>query len=277
MGYVIGSWNTRHFSGVGTHDTGKIAEVILSEGFDIVALQEVKRAEAIEFLKRRLPEWEGCHGQPRTRERDEEFNLGFAFLWNTKRVRECSKDGRPIIFDMYKSQTVMTRNPYYGRFTPNGLLGGSFFEIRLINIHLWFGKDLALDKQKRLEEFKLVTRDIYSSLSHRRYGDNMPAYTVVLGDYNFCAVICHLQENDTAIYFAGTKQEEKTTLSTKNEVLVNDYDHFGYNDNRFSATGVTIERVDSVSKYMNNDFDLHMKKLSDHVPIKMELILNQGR
>jgi hypothetical protein len=62
-------------------------------------------------------------------------------LWDIKRFRECSKDNYPIIFENYKSPIRMQRNPFYGQSTPSGLLEGTFFEIRLIDVHLWFGKN----------------------------------------------------------------------------------------------------------------------------------------
>jgi len=301
MGYIIGSWNTQHFTGreKGAHDIDMMAHIILSEGFDIIALQEVMRPEAVQLLKKRLPGWEGCHGDPRSRIRDSNFNLGFAYLWNTRRVREVSKEGMPSIFTQYRTKAILTRNPFYGRFSPNGLPGGAFFEIRLINIHLWYGNNLVTDKAKRLEEFKAASQYIYQSLSTRRYGNFMPAYTIVLGDYNFSAVFCQSQETDTVSYYANTKQEQKTTLprikgeakdgieakngiseetQTKNPAdFVNDYDHFGYNDARFDASDVIVSRVNTVNKYMSDDFTRHRKELSDHIPIKLELILNPRR
>jgi len=172
MGYLIGSFNTHHFSGVGKHDIGILADIILGERFDIVALQEVKRPEALNLLKKRLPGWDGCHGRPGY---DSAADLGFGYLWNTKRIRECSKDGQPVIFNQYKSSsnTRMRRNPFYARFTPNGLLGGAFFEIRLINIHLWFGSQGDPgDIKQRDEELKLVTNEIHDYISK----NNDPMY-----------------------------------------------------------------------------------------------------
>ena len=279
MGYIIGSLNTRHFSGVGTHNENKMAEIILSEQFDIVALQEVKRKEAIDYLLQRLPGWAGDYGKSQS---DSDYGnnidsegggLGFAFLWNTRRVTECSKDGHPEIIT-YKS-SAMARKPYYGRFSPSGLIGGSFFEIRLINIHLWHGQSYSEGTLKRLGEFQLVTDDIYSYISNRRYGDFRPAYTVILGDYNFSAVYCQRAVGDAdARYFVNTKQEEKTTISKENSKYASNYDHFSYNEKRFESSDLIVERVESVGKYMDNDFEKHWQEVSDHVPIKLEIILN---
>jgi endonuclease/exonuclease/phosphatase family metal-dependent hydrolase len=267
MSYTIGSFNTRQFSGVGTHDIGIMADIILSERFDIVALQEVKRQEALELLKKRLPGWDGRHGRPGY---DSAGDLGFGYLWNTKRVRECSKDGQPIIFQQYRSNIRMKRNPFYARFTPSGLPGGAFFEIRLIDVHLFYS-----DPAQRVEEYKLVTGDIHNYISTHRYGDNMPAYTIILGDYNlycaYCGIITQQTGKGAKI---GTKQEEKTTISSSSDKFVNDYDHFSYDEDRFVGTTAIIERVNSVFKYCKNNFEKHKEKISDHVPIKLELVLN---
>lgn len=282
MGYVIGSLNARHFSGLGTHDIGKIAEIILGEGFDVVALQEVKRREAISFLLQRLPGWEGAYGKsPRDSDvgkgQDTDGGgLGFGYVWNTKRLRECSKDGQPAIIEEIRSKIEITRRPFYGRFTPSGL-GGPFCEFRLINIHLWHGKNYMAETPKRLEEFMLVTQDIYRWLENRRYGNNMQAFTVVLGDYNFNAVISQGHESDSAKYFIKTVQEDATTLSVKDGRLAKSYDHFSYNALRFQETGIHWERIDTVAKYMGNDYERHWREVSDHVPIKLELDLNYRR
>jgi endonuclease/exonuclease/phosphatase family metal-dependent hydrolase len=269
MSYIIGSFNTHEFTGVGKHDIGILADIILSERFDIVALQEVFRPGALDLLKRRLPGWEGCHGRPGN---DRAGDFGFGFLWNTRRIRECSKDSQPIIFSQYKSNLKMRRNPFYGRFTPNGLPGGAFFEIRLVDVHLWWGSQNNPDDiNQRNEEFRLITNEIHNYINTHRYGDNMPAYTIILGDYNLLCFWCWQNEkpNQTVI----TKQEEKTTLSSK-DGFANDYDHFSYDENRFIGTTARIERVNSVQKYCQNDFEKHKEKVSDHVPIKLELILN---
>jgi endonuclease/exonuclease/phosphatase family metal-dependent hydrolase len=270
VGYTIGSFNTCRFTGVGRHDIAILADIILLERFDIVALQEVFRPEALNLLKRRLPGWEACHGRPGN---GHACDFGFGFLWNTKRIRECSKDSRPIIFEQYKSNIRMQRNPFYGRFTPSGLPGGAFFEIRLIDVHLWWGSNSGQnDIKQRNEEYKLITNEIHNSINNHRYGDNMPAYTIILGDYNIVCFWCN--QNNTPNQTVKTRQEEKTTLSTDKPSFANDYDHFSYDENRFSGTNVMIERIDSVSKYCQNDFKKHRDKVSDHVPIKLELVLN---
>ena len=281
MNYIVGSLNARHLSGVGTHDIRKMAEIIISEHFDILALQEVKKRKAIELLKNYLPNWEGYYGKSQSDsdygsgQDSEGGGLGFAYLWNTKKVRECSRDGQPEIITRFSSN--ITRKPFYGRFTPSGL-GGPFCEFRLINVHLWYGENSTYtDIPKRLSEFETVTKEIYSYLSNRRYGDFRQAFTIVLGDYNFSAVFCQGYEKDNAKYFIKTVQEKETTISRDNARYVNNYDHFSYDERIFSATKITYDRVESVGKYFNYDFEKHWKEFSDHVPIKIEINLNPRR
>lgn len=287
MGYIIGSLNARHFSGLNTklysHDIEKMADIIRAEQFDIIALQEVKSQRPINWLKDRLYKWDGYFGKSQS---DSDYGidytgrgtgLGFAYLWNTQRVRECSKDGRPEIITRFSSH--ITRKPFYGRFTPSGL-GGPFCEFRLINVHLWHGKNYAVGTPQRLHEFETVTNEIYNHLSNRRYGDHMQAFTIILGDYNFSAIFCEDYKKATAQYFIKTVQEKATTLTkpeSQNPGFVNNYDHFSYDERKFAATNIVYDRVDSVSKYLNNDFDKHWKEISDHVPIKIDLIINPRR
>ena len=271
MGYIIGSLNCNRLGTARKHDYDILADIILTERFDMIALQEVFKPEALEPLQRRLSNWNVCHERPA---QGRFGDYGFSFLWNTKRVIECSRDGNPSMITLHGPD--MTRRPLLGRFSPCALPGGLFFEIRLMNVHLcWNSETVQNDMVKRKEEFRLVTGEIYEYLSNRRYGEQktafMPAYTIVLGDYNLSAVICQALENDSITHYVQTKQEEKTTISNKG--YASDYDHFSYDVKRFSGVNVQIQRIDSVSKFMRGDFEQHMQKISDHVPIKFELSL----
>ena len=266
--YIIGSLNCDKLGTARRHDYDVLADIILSEKFDVVALQEVFKPEAVEPLQRRLLDWNVCHERPA---RGQFGDFGFSFLWNTKRVQECSRDGIPSIVD-FRGPDI-TRRPLLGRFSPSELPGGLLFEIRLINVHLrpapnQVGSD-GYDKAKLIEEFKLVTGEIYDYLS--RPNGNLQAYTIVLGDYNLSAVICQSYETDTITRYVQTKQEEKTTMSVKG--YANDLDHFSYDVRRFKSIGVKIERVDSVNKFMGGDFEQHMQSVSNHVPIKFEFTM----
>jgi endonuclease/exonuclease/phosphatase family metal-dependent hydrolase len=299
MSYRIGSFNTLNFSGRTEKDVDIMANIITGEDLDIIALQEILRPEALTMLLRRLPyHWEGRQASPRSGKSELEYagegamtgsmnpqrsaNVakGYAFLWNTRRVRECSPNG-PQIFQQIRNGELV-RNPFYGRFTPAGLPGGAFFEIRLINVHLC---SPAENKAARMKEYKLIAEEVHTRISKKRYGENMPAYTIVLGDYNMPMLWCHenLFSSDRQVVF--TEQEEKTTLAKQDsseqktgmeDAFANDYDHFSYDMVRFEDIPLKIERINAVEKYYRNDFVNYRKQVSDHVPIKMEVELNGG-
>jgi endonuclease/exonuclease/phosphatase family metal-dependent hydrolase len=275
MGYIIGSFDT-HNLGHGNHDINLIADIIFSERFDIVALQEVIKPELFDSLRKRLYGWDGQCDKPGNSNQGFGSKIqGFGYLWNTKRVRLCDP---PIIFSEYKDipskYSRMIRNPYYARFTPSGTPGGAFFEIRLINIHLKAILNNSNDKRRTVDEFKKITGEILRRIGDQRYGNNMPAYTIILGDHNLLCVECN-EINQQPASGIVTKQEEKTWISNDdNPRYYSDLDHFSYEEVRFNGTTVRIERVDSVSKYCQNNFKEHREIVSDHVPIKLDLILN---
>jgi hypothetical protein len=138
---------------------------------------------------------------------------------------------------------------------------------------LWWGSNSSYDIAVRLKEYGIVTGDIHTYISKHRYGNNMPAYTIIMGDYNMTLPFLGkkiIQEEDITVI---TDQSEPTTLSRQR--FVNDYDHFSYDTNRFSrcGIGVNIGRINSVEKYCGSNFERHKLNVSDHVPIKIELSL----
>ena len=72
-----------------------------------------------------------------------------------------------------------------------------------------------------------------------------------------------------------------TTLSKSennpdnNKIFSNNYDHFTYDIKRFSNVTVSCNRVNTVEKYCENNQELHIKDISDHVPIKMDLTIRR--
>jgi endonuclease/exonuclease/phosphatase family metal-dependent hydrolase len=291
MSYRIGSFNLLNFSGRTEKDLDTIANIITNEQFDIVALQEVLRPEALTMLLRRLPwYWEGRQSSPRSSKEELEWNdtspassnsppgvkksantaKGYAYLWNTRRFRECSKSG-PQIFEQIKNGSLV-RNPFYGRFTTAGLPGGSFCELRLVNVHLC---SPAENKAARMKEYNLITNEVLKRIGTKRYGDNRPAYTIALGDYNMPVAWCAGDGESGFGNSIVTEQEEKTTLSKEND-FSNDYDHFSYDMINLSDIELNIRRVNAVEKYYHNDFGKYSRQISDHVPVKMELELNSG-
>ena len=193
--YKIGSFNCLNF-GVGTtKDVKKFAEIISGEGFDIIALQEVKGKQALSRILDALRNssrinWRGMA--------DAVVN-DYAFIWNADKfeLANASEGGierqyYPRIYKQYRidrkaGQTDLIREPYYARFFP---IRGPYIEIRLINTHIRFtkGSDVAENTPgavaMRKNEFDVLTKAIYAKEADKRYGNNRPAYTILLGDYN---------------------------------------------------------------------------------------------
>ncbi len=205
----------------------------------------------------------------------------------------------------------LARAPFYGRFKTR-FVGMPNIELRLVNTHIRFskgkdGKELAPSVSEialRKFEFQALTKNIYYRLSDKVYGksegEGIPqkAYTILLGDYNLnlsesragspylgeleCVEIkCKVDEDRTKVIV--TTQAELTTLKKPNEddsedlvCFANNYDHFTFDKRRFNGTRKTIARIDTVTKYCDNDPQRHFKELSDHTPIKMTLSIKKG-
>ena len=123
----------------------------------------------------------------------------------------------------------------------------------------------------------------------------MPAYTILLGDYNLnmkssgCGYPLYPDymgiikvEDNGVIQNIRIVQEEPTSLKKpKNENrnsidaygYANNFDHFSYDDDRFNGVGKKVKRIDTVQKYCDSDFRKHLEVISDHVPIMMLLDL----
>ncbi|MDR2751334.1 MAG: hypothetical protein LBC41_11795, partial [Clostridiales bacterium] len=134
MSYNIGSLNIR--KSLRTEDQNRDFHTFM-HGFirdaklDIVAFQEIGRKDAMESVLNSLSAkwtgWKGSHS----------YGSEFAFIWNSNRVSECSKSHTPQIYQNYRSDYRMMRDPYYGRFAPNDLELNT--EFRLVNVHLVHG------------------------------------------------------------------------------------------------------------------------------------------
>lgn len=211
MEYKIASFNMNNF-GFTTHthkDLDKIAEIIVAEDLDVVALQEISsEGKGVERLKEHLYGWDSCWDLPHETSDPEKLSdmvakksrgEGYAYLWNkTKfKILEYSELGykkkfKPRIInsesnDVNVDCTFFARTPYYIRLEP---LYGGFYELRLINIHIRYSDDDKYDSsvdriaEKRKREFEILTKYIYPEISEHRYGQNRAAYTIAMGDYN---------------------------------------------------------------------------------------------
>ncbi len=296
--YKIGSFNCLNLGIAATKDISKFAEIINDEQFDIIALQEIKGQMALNRILTVLgSNWKG--------QADKIVN-DYAFIWNTRRFELANaqemglrREYEPRIYKQYRidrkaGQKDLIREPYYARFFP---VGGAapYIEIRIINTHIRFSKgksDSSEDENTigaiamRRNEFDVLTKAIYAKEADKRYGNNRPSYTILLGDYNLNLpssmakspyLIESFEIEDTARSkkIITTFQSELSTLKNDNEqgegVFSNNYDHFTFDASRFSDVVVSCKSINTVDKYYNGDAERHKKEVSDHIPIAMDM------
>lgn len=304
MGYSIGSFNLHNLgilalSNNNPRDLSKIAAIIKNENFDVVALQEIRsegKAFTLEkqnFKKNILQElgsdWSFIYADT---ESFDNRNECYAFLWNNKRLMISKKNEDGSGGDSYTDlcrikKDKLRRHPYYIRLSP---VNGPFIEIRLICIHTSF-----TDRNMLKEELNILLREIYPSIEDRRYGNNRPAYTVLLGDYNACLwrpdhnmddnpLFLNCDDYEHHIVYVGDKeiktiQDRRTTLKRQKSDdefqrgYSHDYDHFSYDVKQFDGVKISTKAIDAVRKYCNDDFEAYYKSVSDHIPVVMNIEL----
>lgn len=217
MRYRIGSFNMKNFGAYPKRDFQKIADIIRGEELDVVAFQEIlsegKGLQRLleQYVSVELYNWGFCWGAPReSTDMSKQSEMiandsrgeGYAYIWNKKKLKlaEHTSLGKSKVFepriinsksnDVNVNCSFFARTPYYIRLQP---CYGGFFDLRLINIHIYFGSNTLSDVQKRLLEYNILVQDIYPSISQRRYGDFRPAYTIAMGDYNLNIFRPHVQ------------------------------------------------------------------------------------
>lgn len=310
MSYKIGSFNMYKFQAYRSDneikkDLDRIAQIIIEEGFDIVAMQEIFGKTPMDLILRRLgSNWEGHWEQPNSLTYAQAE--GYAFIWNTKRIelaKSVTTTGKrtyqPRIYNQYKIDTLkgqieLARNPLYGRFKPLY----ENFELRLINTHIMFSKSTSTeanlgDIAMRRNEFEILIKNILAKENSKTYGNNLPAYTILLGDYNlnlnrswtkypYLQEIVTIQDGYSEYNFV-TVQDQLTTIKAKSNsennasqienenCFSNNYDHFSYDYDRFNGVGLETQSINTVEKYTENDFDKHRKEISDHIPVYIKI------
>ncbi len=312
MSIVIGSFNIRDLNFSNENKDGEIqkrdfpliADMIIKERFDIVAVQEVNSPMALERIifylnkkKNLLHEWEcDASGKAATTNNDPE---GYGFIWNKRRIRLMEIPGKnnPAFYNCAGGKNVI-RPPYYGRFTTRGLPGGTNCEIRLVNTHIHD----ASRELERIAEFDVLVKQVLPRICDHNelsvLNEMMPAYTFLLGDYNLRLdkgerAEVRIESITPTIYtkrkrYFKTVQEEKTSLKTVRTIDENtelrdcyksNYDHFTYEYDLIRKLKLYEERVEALGKYFGKEksakeiLQLYREKISDHVPIKMTVDL----
>jgi len=311
--YKIGSFNVKNLNYSSEKVDEKtvkrsfetIAEIIKKEEFAIVALQEVLSGGAMQRIMQLLGKngrWQYRWERPMPKfagDKADKRGEGYAYIWDTDKVDLTSVDVDdetrkflPRIWHQYQQKGVpLVREPYYARFSPIGKVGGCFCEIRLINTHIVYGDTSKVGVQLRQSEFLKIVQSVYKNIANKRYGNNMPAYIIVLGDYNL--EMHHIQDlkNQTVIQVGNsdnarreelvlTRQAELTTINhikqdddTYSSDYVSNYDHFSFIERYEKIMNIGIERIDP-TRYCE-DLVEYWETVTDHVPIKMTIGLNK--
>ncbi len=235
---------------------------------------------------------------------------GYAFLWNTKRIelaKHVTPSGEkvfnPRIWGQYSIKRAdgkqrLIRDPFYGRFKIKGMKQ----EIRLITTHIYFGSLYAADLDLRRRELNILAGAIYPRLHDKTYGVNTPATTILLGDYNlnlrdslagsaYMNAVIIVDENgmvrsatdistDKNVRTFTTRQNQLSTLSSKGteERYSNNFDHITYEtsmggDHR-AHDGDAMSNPHAIRVCdlpIDIDFEEYRSKVSDHLPICVEL------
>ena len=308
--YTIGSFNMHNLGfNVAFRSDGrnlkKIDEIIHDEQFDIVALQEVLNEgraftyQTPEGFKKSILHELGESNYDfiwADSQSDENNNRaeGYAFLWNKRRLRlvetETDRGIRLSEPTMLAKTKGIIRAPFYGRFTPQGLPGGTNFELRLICIHNYYGSRNSEDIYKRRNELDVLLKEVYPRWSKKVYKNDIPHYTVLLGDYNLELARPNRRsyniltdENDIVVsekydnMKIQTVQEDLTSLkrdkSDDGTFYVSNFDHFSFDYDEFKKLKKVWKRVDCVQKYYNGDNEKYFDEISDHIPVMMKIEL----
>ena len=137
----------------------------------------------------------------------------------------------------------------------------------------------------RKNEFDVLARAIYAKESDKRYGNNRPAYTILLGDYNlnlpsstakapYLIEAFEIEDGNTKKIIT-TVQHDLSTLRKQDSdndakgIFANNYDHFTYDIERFNGVIMSCNHIDTVEKYCGGDAEKHIKNISDHIPVSL--------
>ena len=241
----IGSFNIQKFSKNADHERlKKLADIILSSGVDILAIQEVYAKVAIDnLLKYMGMNWKGKWESPDSKSAS--AAEGYGFIWNEQNVvlsrNRRGKVFEPTIHNQYphKEFGTLIRNPFYGRFT---LKRDEMCELRLINTHIMFSKSKSVndsedheestegDISMRKKEFEVLASKILPKISNKDYdkiwGEEdeicRKPYTILLGDYNLnlrsSGAKGAILDDDLAFIIVRDERSEKQIITIQDQL-----------------------------------------------------------
>ena len=298
--FTVGSFNLYKFSyrsdDTIRKDISRIAAII-NENFDVVALQEVFSAGAMNLLLKELGgNWGGKWASPRPSVDANKDSLvkpmsaqaaeGYAFLWKKRRFELFTRQEvygtrtvEPDIYTAYKvdEENRLLRDPLWIRLVPKR---GPFCEIRLFNTHIRFSKDGSSEDDTEGET--ILDNDIKSStesmsasearkqeldvlikriLQYNMGGDagNRQVYCFLLGDYNL-----NIKNNINAGPYLPEVVEIKDGAIIQHFVTVQDEKTTLKQEKNIDET--------TVDRYANNydHFTYNKTRLVDNLGIRIE-------
>lgn len=302
MSYKIGSFNV-HNMGQNASDIKirKIAEIIRSYDFDIVALQEVfcSKQGVITKYNSSYPvssllwqlgkdntggDWQAYFAAPpQARDAKE----GYVFLWNSRirLPRSVLSDGTerifyPRIYNQYKldksnKQIKLIRNPLYARFIPNHQ---EMMEFRIINTHIRFSGNPGIDSDNtdyvglsditmRRNECDVLSKTIYPKIEDKIYSNQEEGklgsfYTIMIGDYNL-----NLKRKWTNSPYISLNDGDSFTIPDRNGTVKN-----------MKVYQETLSTIKRITPENEKDFENDQKYSNnyDHVTLNEERFLKGG-
>jgi len=309
--YQIGSFHVTDLSRMTStrYRAHQIADIILHEEMDIAVMQGVRDADALNPILTCLGRsWDRAWvlSRPKSWILDTDHDprgTGYAFLWDARRFRLLQtglqsgekKEAEPELYSRYRTEKskdlkTILRDPAYGRFTASGRNGCSF-ELRLICTRIMYN---GIDEQRdwrywpmRQNEFEVLARSILPQAEDAVYGAQMPAYTLLLGDYNLSLRREWTKKPYLEIPPEGFLEEEKQIVTVQDQLTtlkkpkkgsaeptvgyLHNHDHATYNQKRLHALQPSCRRVDVMnisyySTYFGN-YDRYREEISGHLPI----------
>jgi len=246
----VASWNLRFFSAKRKvpPDLGKISQILISNHFDVVAIQEVKGAgEEVDKLLNALgPPWRGTSLSPETGNGER-----FVFVYNGDHVAEVGH-AHPIAVPPGEFE----RQPYQATFK-SGL-----FDFTLITCHLFYGKGKASDflrRQREAEALANYARDLA--------GSDKEKDIIVLGDFN------EQHERPNVHYFTDMGWEN-LIHDGSNLRGTEDFDLMLLNPRQTREWDGTSGSVHFEQTMFGNDDKQAVEEVSDHRPVYADFATN---
>lgn len=247
------SWNIKHFGW--NNDKAEDVVAAVASGFDLVAIQELMDADALERMERNL---ESITGESWSQMASHEVGRGrykemYGFIWRDSEVEYL--DGAVVYLD---SKDVFIREPYSARF----LDVDTNISMAVATVHVLFG-DSVSDRTPEIQALRS-----YWDWLLETYPEDADRL-MLAGDFNLPPD--HEAWAALKLVAKPLITRGKTTLSTRNGRYASLYDniwvsHSTQLDHRISGIFRLTDFMDAITgRHWNND-EIR-GHVSDHVPV----------